>query len=88
MPLWPWTTPYSVADSSRFVLKQSFFCLTNILLQVTAKRTNVPGFNRGRGRGRGGYRGGYRGYAGYSPYARGRGRFVLFVVRRSHTELY
>ncbi|KAF9563694.1 RNA-binding domain-containing protein [Agrocybe pediades] len=47
------------------------------LIKVTAKRTNVPGFNRGRGRGRPGYRGGYnRGYAGYSPYrgARGRGR--------------
>ena len=41
--------------------------------KVTAKRTNVPGFIRGRGRGRPGYRGGYRGYAGYSPY-RGRGR--------------
>ena len=41
--------------------------------QVTAKRTNVPGFIRGRGRGRPGYRGGYRGYAGYSPY-RSRGR--------------
>jgi len=46
------------------------------LIKVTAKRTNIPGFNRGRGRGgfRGGYRGGYRGYAGYSPYTRGRGR--------------
>ncbi|PPQ87100.1 hypothetical protein CVT24_012097 [Panaeolus cyanescens] len=44
-------------------------------LKVTAKRTNIPGFNRGRGRGRAGYRGGYRGYAGYSPYQpRGRGR--------------
>ncbi|KAI0728755.1 polyadenylate-binding protein 2 [Fomitopsis betulina] len=44
------------------------------LIKVTAKRTNVPGFNRGRGRG--GYRGGYRGaYRGYAPYrARGRGR--------------
>merc|ERR550539_2206117 len=31
-------------------------------LKVSPKRTNVPGFNRGRGRGRGrGYRGGYRG---------------------------
>lgn len=51
------------------------------LIKVTAKRTNVPGFNRGRGRGgggggyRGGYRGGFRGGFGYSPYrARGRGR--------------
>ncbi|GLB33580.1 putative RNA recognition motif containing protein [Lyophyllum shimeji] len=44
------------------------------LIKVVAKRTNIPGFNRGRGRGRGGYRGGYRGYAGYSPYGRGRGR--------------
>ncbi|PFH52692.1 hypothetical protein AMATHDRAFT_56787, partial [Amanita thiersii Skay4041] len=45
------------------------------LIKVTAKRTNIPGFNRGRGRGsRAGYRGGYRGYAGYSPYSRGRGR--------------
>lgn len=45
------------------------------LIKVTAKRTNVPGFNRGRGRG--GYRGGHRGgYRGYSPYrgSRGRGR--------------
>ncbi|KDR83359.1 hypothetical protein GALMADRAFT_235452 [Galerina marginata CBS 339.88] len=46
------------------------------LIKVTAKRTNIPGFGRGRGRGRPGYRGGYRGYAGYSPYrgTRGRGR--------------
>ncbi|KDQ64824.1 hypothetical protein JAAARDRAFT_238798 [Jaapia argillacea MUCL 33604] len=50
------------------------------LIKVTAKRTNVPGFNRGRGRGggggyRGGYRGGFRGgYQGYTPYNRGRGR--------------
>ena len=43
------------------------------IFKVTAKRTNVPGFIRGRGRGRPGYRGGYRGYAGYSPY-RSRGR--------------
>ena len=51
--------------------------------QVTAKRTNVPGFNRGRGRGgggyRGGYRGGFRGGFGYSPY-RARGRWVSFIV--------
>ncbi|PPQ95510.1 hypothetical protein CVT26_008538 [Gymnopilus dilepis] len=44
------------------------------LIKVTAKRTNIPGFNRGRGRGRAGYRGGYRGYTGYSPYGRARGR--------------
>ncbi|KAK7060316.1 hypothetical protein VNI00_001081 [Paramarasmius palmivorus] len=48
------------------------------LIKVTAKRTNIPGFNRGRGRGgyRGGHRGGYRGGGyGYNPYrARGRGR--------------
>ncbi|KAG7097272.1 hypothetical protein E1B28_004638 [Marasmius oreades] len=48
------------------------------LIKVTAKRTNIPGFNRGRGRGgyRGGYRGGHRGASsGYNPYrARGRGR--------------
>jgi len=48
------------------------------LIKVTAKRTNVPGFNRGRGRGgggyRGGYRGGFRGGGGFSPYTRGRGR--------------
>lgn len=44
------------------------------LIQVTPKRTNKPGFNRGRGRGRGGYRGGYqRGGYGYQPY-RARGR--------------
>lgn len=43
------------------------------LIKVTAKRTNIPGFNRGRGRG--GYRGGHRGgYRGFSPYARARGR--------------
>ncbi|KZP24675.1 RNA-binding domain-containing protein [Athelia psychrophila] len=54
------------------------------LIKVTAKRTNVPGFNRGRGRGGGGYRGGYRGGfrgggGGYSPYrARGRGRGRAF----------
>ncbi|KAG5646421.1 hypothetical protein DXG03_003471 [Asterophora parasitica] len=47
------------------------------LIKVTAKRTNIPGFNRGRGRGRGGYRGGFRGYQGYSPYGRGRGRAVV-----------
>ena len=56
--------------------------------KVLAKRTNVPGFNRGRGRGRGGggggggYRGGYRGGfrgggGGYSPYRGYRGRYVL-----------
>ncbi|RDB23234.1 Polyadenylate-binding protein 2 [Hypsizygus marmoreus] len=44
------------------------------LIKVTAKRTNIPGFSRGRGRGRAGYRGGYRGYSGYSPYRGGRGR--------------
>ncbi|CAA7260179.1 unnamed protein product [Cyclocybe aegerita] len=44
------------------------------LIKVTAKRTNIPGFGRGRGRGRAGYRGGYRGYSGYSPYTRPRGR--------------
>ncbi|KAF8803866.1 RNA-binding domain-containing protein [Phlegmacium glaucopus] len=48
------------------------------LIKVTAKRTNVPGFIRGRGRGRPGYRGGYRGYTGYSPYRGGRGRPFLF----------
>ena len=42
-------------------------------LKVTAKRTNVPQFQRGRGRGRGrggSYRGGYRGRgkATYTPY--------------------
>ncbi|TFK43168.1 hypothetical protein BDQ12DRAFT_674509 [Crucibulum laeve] len=50
------------------------------LIKVTAKRTNIPGFNRGGGRGgRGGYRGGYRGgfrggFPAYSPYRGGRGR--------------
>ncbi|EJD01088.1 polyadenylate-binding protein 2 [Fomitiporia mediterranea MF3/22] len=48
------------------------------LIKVVPKRTNIPGFSRGRGRGRGGYRGGgrSRGY-GFSPYrgrARGRAR--------------
>ncbi|TFL00104.1 hypothetical protein BDV98DRAFT_569994 [Pterulicium gracile] len=44
------------------------------LIKVTAKRTNIPGFNRGRGRG--GYRGGggRGGHRGYSPYSRPRGR--------------
>ncbi|KAG1762309.1 hypothetical protein EDD22DRAFT_847200 [Suillus occidentalis] len=50
------------------------------LIKVTTKRTNVPGFNRGRGRGgggyRGGYRGGHRGGYGYSPY-RARGRTFI-----------
>ncbi|EIN10685.1 RNA-binding domain-containing protein [Punctularia strigosozonata HHB-11173 SS5] len=50
------------------------------LLKVTAKRTNIPGYNRGRGRGRGGYRGGFRGgYQGYTPYGRGRGRYVAML---------
>ncbi|TFK56058.1 RNA-binding domain-containing protein [Heliocybe sulcata] len=46
------------------------------LIKVTAKRTNIPGFSRGRGRGyRGGYRGGFRGYSPYGrPRGRGRGR--------------
>lgn len=48
------------------------------LIKVTAKRTNIPGFNsrgRGRGRGRGGYRGGYGGSdRSYQPYYRPRGR--------------
>ncbi|THH11552.1 hypothetical protein EW145_g588 [Phellinidium pouzarii] len=48
------------------------------LIKVTMKRTNIPGFTRGRGRGgfRGAYRGGGRGGGyGYQPYrARGRGR--------------
>ncbi|GJE84604.1 polyadenylate-binding protein 2 [Phanerochaete sordida] len=47
------------------------------LIKVTSKRTNIHGFNRGRGRGgyRGGYRGGFRGGSyGYTPYGRGRGR--------------
>ncbi|KAJ3534204.1 hypothetical protein NM688_g7170 [Phlebia brevispora] len=43
------------------------------LIKVTSKRTNIHGFNRGRGRGRGFYRGGYQRPYGYSPY-RGRGR--------------
>lgn len=56
------------------VLNDSMF--RGRLIKVTAKRTNVPGYTRGRGRGRGGYRGGYRGGGfGYQPYrARGRGR--------------
>jgi hypothetical protein len=73
-----WTTPYSTVDSLRFVDFSSISPLNlYIFCQVTAKRTNVPGFNRGRGRGRGSYRGGYRGYTGFSPYVRGRGRFVV-----------
>lgn len=46
--------------------------------QVTAKRTNIPGYTRGRG-GRGAraaWRGGYYGHGGayYSPTFRGRAR--------------
>ncbi len=55
------------------VLNESMF--RGRVLQVTAKRTNKPGFNRGRGRGRGGYRGGYVPRGGYAPY-RARGRCV------------
>ncbi|KAI8070734.1 hypothetical protein BC940DRAFT_295435 [Gongronella butleri] len=50
------------------------------LLKVTPKRTNVPGFARGRGRGRGGggFRGGYGGpppaYYGHNPGYGYRGR--------------
>lgn len=60
------------------VLNDSMF--RGRLIKVVPKRTNIPGFNRGRGRGRGGgggggYRGGFRGWSGYQPYrARGRGR--------------
>ncbi len=73
-----WTTPYSMVDLLRFVDFSSNFRLNlYIFCQVTAKRTNLPGYNRGRGRGRGSYRGGYRGYTGFSPYVRGRGRFVV-----------
>jgi hypothetical protein len=53
-------------------------------IQVTPKRTNVPGLGsaargtRGRGRGRGGYRGGRGDYnAGYSPYSRGPSRYAI-----------
>ena len=50
-------------------------------LKVTAKRTNVSGYNasRGRGRGRGGYRG--RGRGGYR--GRGRGGYGGYVSRAS-----
>jgi polyadenylate-binding protein 2 len=39
-------------------------------LKVVPKRTNVPGFNRGRGRGRGrgGFRGRFRGRGRFNPY--------------------
>ncbi|KZT62357.1 RNA-binding domain-containing protein, partial [Calocera cornea HHB12733] len=37
------------------LLNESMLC--GRIITVTAKRTNIPGFNRGRGRGRGGYRG-------------------------------
>lgn len=73
-----WTTRCLKVVSSR----QAFRHHNVVLLadyfrkKVTAKRANIPGFNRGRGRGRGNYRGGYRGSGGYNPYARGRGRFV------------
>eukprot|EP01083_Nonionella_stella_P091623 256221_1 len=51
--------------------------LHNRPLKIAVKRTNVPGYSRGRGRGRGGRRpyrgrGGYRG--GYGARYRGRGR--------------
>ncbi|KAG6378487.1 polyadenylate-binding protein 2 [Boletus reticuloceps] len=60
------------------------------LIKVTTKRTNVPGFNRGRGRGayRGGFRGGYRGGSyGYSPY-RARGSFGDRTVIHFETVSY
>jgi len=46
------------------------------LIKVTSKRTNIPGYNRGRGRGRGrgGYHGGYGGGGSHHPYHRPRGR--------------
>jgi polyadenylate-binding protein 2 len=54
----------SVANA--MVLNESLF--RGRMLQISAKRTNIPGFNR-RGRGRGGYRargrGAFRGRAGY-----------------------
>jgi len=53
--------------SQAILLNESLF--RGRLLSVVAKRTNIPGFNRGRGRGRGGGRG-----RGYSPYSRPRGR--------------
>lgn len=57
-----------------------YYCVLTNYIQVTPKRTNLPGMgSRGRGRGRGrgygrggprgGYRGGYRGRGrGYAPY--------------------
>lgn len=54
--------------SNAMVLNESLF--RGRLIKVTAKRTNLPGLNRGRGRGRGG-RGAYRARGGRS---RGRGR--------------
>ncbi|KZO93210.1 RNA-binding domain-containing protein [Calocera viscosa TUFC12733] len=56
------------------LLNESMLC--GRIITVVAKRTNIPGFNRGgRGRGRAGYRGGFaRGGYGYSPYSRPRGR--------------
>ncbi|CCH44661.1 hypothetical protein BN7_4230 [Wickerhamomyces ciferrii] len=57
--------PSSVVNS--LVLNDSVFRGRN--LKVNPKRTNIPGFSRGRGRGRG--RGGFRGRGAF----RGRGRF-------------
>jgi len=58
--------PSSVTDS--LVLNDSVFRGRN--LKVVPKRTNIPGYTRGRGRGRGGFRGRFRG--------RGRGRFTPY----------
>ncbi|CAM9012501.1 unnamed protein product [Wickerhamomyces anomalus] len=58
--------PASVVSS--LVLNDSVFRGRN--LKVVPKRTNVPGFNRGRGRGRGrgGFRGRFRGRGRFNPY--------------------
>ncbi|KAJ3188276.1 cytoplasmic RNA-binding protein [Gaertneriomyces sp. JEL0708] len=52
-------------------------------IKVSAKRTNVPGMNRGRGRGRGGFRG------GYTPYRAGfRGGRGAYRSRRGYYAPY
>lgn len=58
----------------------------NRVLKVNKKRTNVPGF--GRGRGRGGYRGRGGGYRGRRGRYRGRSRYGGYRSRRSHYQPY
>ena len=53
-------------------------------LRVTAKRTNLPGFRRGRGRG--GFRARGRGRGGFRGRGRGRGGFNSRGTRNGDSE--